>query len=197
MHHAHSRWQARALVARLTDAYAWHQAFWRSLPGETDARREFLSRLDVKDDLLEALLLSPEPPTAEHWGVWETNEVGASFLEHDRYYFSLRANPTVKRVVREEDGSRRKNGRRTASSPPRRWKRGSRARRPSPVSRSSSARWSSAHRWISAPVARARWSFIRASTSRACSGWSIATSSSTRGCAASGRRALSVAACCC
>jgi hypothetical protein len=32
------------------------------------------------------------------WGQWQTKQVAPTFLEHVRYRFALRANPTVKRV---------------------------------------------------------------------------------------------------
>lgn len=102
-----------ALHARLTDAYAWHRGLWDAFPGRDGEPRDFLTRVDQKDRVAEALMLSPGPPAARPWGEWESREVAPGFLDHDRYLFSLRANPTVKRVVRDGTGARRKNGRRT------------------------------------------------------------------------------------
>jgi len=101
------------LSAGLKDGYSWHQALWHCFPGKDGQRRDFLSRVDERDGTFEALMLSPDKPGTLSWGNWETKEVKPSFLEHRRYRFALRANPTVKRVVRSASGERIKNGRRT------------------------------------------------------------------------------------
>lgn len=103
-----------AAKLRLADSYAWHQALWRAFPDRDGRPRDFLSRIDQRGGMFEALLLSQAQPTPQAWGQWDTKQVPLSFLEHDRYRFSLRANPTVMRVVRNAAGDRRKNGRRTA-----------------------------------------------------------------------------------
>lgn len=59
-------------------------------------------------------MLSEEKPILPDWGKWETKEIKPNFLEYDQYLFNLRANTTVKRVVRNDSGKRKKNGRRTA-----------------------------------------------------------------------------------
>lgn len=102
-----------ALRARLTDAYTWHQQLWTTFPGRDGEPRDFLTRVDQRERSLQALVLSPAPPQPVRWGSWETRAVAETFLAHERYVFALRANPTVKRVVRDEGGARRKNGRRT------------------------------------------------------------------------------------
>ena len=98
---------------RLWDSYSWHRKLWDAFPGRPDASRSFLFRVDDKRDDFRILLLSLEHPVAPDWGRWHTKEVAASFLAHDCYRFQLRANPTVKRVVRLPGGDRKKNGRRT------------------------------------------------------------------------------------
>ncbi|MEW6750351.1 MAG: type I-E CRISPR-associated protein Cas6/Cse3/CasE, partial [Candidatus Latescibacterota bacterium] len=106
-----------ALHAGLTDAYAWHQGFWKAFPGRDGERRDFLCRVDEKEPrenrgrILEALVLSLQTPAATPWGRWQTLKLASTFLGHERYAFALRANPTVKRVVRDAAGVRRKNGR--------------------------------------------------------------------------------------
>ena len=102
------------LRQRLTDSYAWHQVFWQSFPGRHGQERCFLSRVDYRDRYYQALLLSEDEPAALEWGEWATKAITPSFLEHSHYRFALRANPTIKRVVRDEQGERRKNGRREA-----------------------------------------------------------------------------------
>lgn len=102
-----------AAQLRLADNYAWHQTVWRAFPEKSGNTRDFLTRVDRRSGVFEALVLSPDEPSPQGWGTWETKQVLPSFLEHDRYRFSLRANPTVKRVIRDEQGERKKNGRRT------------------------------------------------------------------------------------
>jgi CRISPR system Cascade subunit CasE len=101
-----------AAKMRLSDNYAWHQTLWRAFPGRDGERRDFLTRVDRRDQFFEALILSPNEPTQQTWGRWEPKPVAPSFLEHSRYRFALRANPTVKRV--DKTGKRWKNGYRTA-----------------------------------------------------------------------------------
>ncbi len=96
------------------DSYAWHKAFWEAFPGLDGEQRKYLSRIDSTDTRYNALLLSTKRPTLPEWGEWQTKEVADSFLTHGMYKFELRANPTVKRVVRDDDGNRKKNGNRTA-----------------------------------------------------------------------------------
>jgi CRISPR system Cascade subunit CasE len=103
-----------AAKLRLSDSYAWHQTLWRAFPGREDEKRDFLTRVDRREQFFEALILSPVEPTPQTWGRWQTKQVAPSFLEHSRYRFALRANPTVKRVVRCDGGNRKKNGCRTA-----------------------------------------------------------------------------------
>lgn len=104
---------ATTLQEGLADGYRWHQALWRAFPGRNGEARDFLSRVDEKGPWVEALVLSPTAPVPQPWGRWETRAVAPGFLRHTRYVFALRANPTVKRVVRVESGERQKNGRRT------------------------------------------------------------------------------------
>ena len=107
-----------ALALRLHDSYAWHRATWHAFPARDGARRDFLTRLDDLGEAFRLLILSGEPPTACPWGRWQTREVKAEFLEHDSYRFQLRANPSRKLVVREQDGARVKNGRRVPLTDP-------------------------------------------------------------------------------
>lgn len=103
-----------AIHHHLTDSYAWHQAFWKSFPGRDGQERRFLSRVDYQGRHYQALLLSEEKPEALDWGAWATKGIAPAFLERSLYHFALRANPTIKRVVRDEEGDRKKNGRRVA-----------------------------------------------------------------------------------
>ena len=99
-----------ALRLRLSDPYAWHRWLWKAFPDRDGQAREFLSRADRSEDFYEVLLLSPEAPTTLARGTWETRPVAPTFLEHNRYAFALRVNPTVKK----KNESNAKNGRRVA-----------------------------------------------------------------------------------
>jgi len=101
-----------AAKRRFSDAYVWHQVLWSAFPGKDGQRRQFLFRVDDKHQRFRVMLLSPDRPIVPEWGTWETKEVAASFLSYRHYRFQLRANPTVKRVVRDKDGNKKKNGRR-------------------------------------------------------------------------------------
>lgn len=103
-----------ALQHRLTDSYGWHQALWKSFPAPDGTPRPFLSRVDHYGQTYRIYLLSDRVPTVQPWGQWATREIVPNFLDYTHYRFDLRANPTVKRVVRNESGERKKNGRRTA-----------------------------------------------------------------------------------
>ncbi len=80
----------------LCDDYRWHQALWQAFPNQPDSKRDFLTRVDRLPRLFRAWLLSPSVPAVPTWGRWEVKQVADSFLDHYRYLFSLRANPTKK-----------------------------------------------------------------------------------------------------
>lgn len=101
------------------DSYAWHKRVWECFPDKPETARDFLTRLDDTGGGFRLLILSGIAPEKPGWcpdAGWETKSVGEDFLSRDRYRFSLLANPTIKRVIREADGTRRKNGRRVPIS---------------------------------------------------------------------------------
>lgn len=98
---------------RLSDSYAWHRTLWQAFPDKDGGPRDFLTRVDRRGGQAEALILSPQQPIPQSWGRWESKLIPTSFLDHEQYRFSLRANPTVKRVVRLDSGERKRNGQRT------------------------------------------------------------------------------------
>jgi len=112
----------RVLVGRgdeiklgLKDRYDWHQAIWRAFPDYPEGTEQpFLWRIDVGDAASTLWILSEAEPAPLGWGRQATKPVAETFLKHAKYEFALSANPTVKRVVRLEDGSRKKNGARTS-----------------------------------------------------------------------------------
>lgn len=117
-----------AALRDIHDAYDWHQRVWDAFPHLDGARndpcgggqlRHFLTRLDNKDGGYQMLILSPTEPRRPGWcpdheANWQIKPVAASFLEHSRYRFSLRANPTKKLTPKAADGKRHGQGKRVA-----------------------------------------------------------------------------------
>ena len=98
-----------AAIQRIHNCYDWHQRAWTCFPNRDGEKRDFLTRLDRKPGHYQLLILSPIEPIRPGWcNDWATKEVPDSFLSHDRYHFSLLANPT--RKVKSERNP--KNGRR-------------------------------------------------------------------------------------
>ena len=94
-----------------TDSYAWHKRAWDCFPGQPDAARDFLTRLDDTGNGFRLLILSAAGPAKPDWCPdqgWQSKAVGENFLTHPRYGFSLLANPTRKLAApRGADGKRR------------------------------------------------------------------------------------------
>lgn len=97
----------------LRDSYSWHQRLWQAFPQSDGEPRHFLFRVDDQHETFRVLLLSAERPVAPAWGTWETKRIADRFLSRERYLFQVRVNPTIKRVIRDAAGERKKNGRRT------------------------------------------------------------------------------------
>ncbi len=102
---------------RLTDNDRWHRFSWQCFPGEPGASRDFLTRLDAEQDCLRLYVLAARQPVrpaccAESW--WGCRAVSSRFLEHEKYRFSLRANPTRKVRTVDAEGNRKRQGRKTA-----------------------------------------------------------------------------------
>ena len=116
-------WLTRAVISPrtiltrgLSDAYAWHQLVWQAFPGRDGAPRDFLTRLDDKPAGTQLLIVSPLEPLRPAWlavtDSWETKPIPPAYFQPRAYRFQLHANPTVKRVMRNEAGEKKKNGRR-------------------------------------------------------------------------------------
>jgi len=110
---------SRTVYARgLHDAYDWHQLVWKAFPGRDGEVRDFLTRLDDKPSGTQLLIISPTEPTRPDWlseqDEWESKAIPLSFFQPRRYRFQLHANPTIKRVVRDASGVRKKGGKREA-----------------------------------------------------------------------------------
>jgi len=97
------------------DSYDWHQRFWQCFPGEPDRNRDFLTRIDTLEGAFRLWILSPRRPTRPNWCPPESfavREIAPSFLSHGCYAFDLLANPVKCLVQRDEQGERKRNGKR-------------------------------------------------------------------------------------
>ena len=102
-------------LLRIRDSYDWHQRVWQAFAGHDGQARDFLIRVDRKEEAFRVLILSRSVPPRPPWcptDCFGTKEIPDTFFGHRRYRFSLLANPTRKVRAENEDGSRRKNGRR-------------------------------------------------------------------------------------
>lgn len=94
-----------------SDSYAWHKRAWDCFPGQPDAARDFLTRLDDTGQGFRLLILSGTLPSRPDWcpdAGWRTKTVGEGFLARPAYRFSLLANPTKKLAApRDANGKRR------------------------------------------------------------------------------------------
>jgi len=103
-------------LLRIRDTYDWHQRAWQAFSGRDGQTRDFLIRVDRKEEAYRVLILSPNVPTKPDWcptPCFGTKPIPGEFFEHARYQFSLLANPTRK-VRSNVAGERTKNGRRLA-----------------------------------------------------------------------------------
>lgn len=102
----------------LRDRYAWHQRLWDLFPGRPDAQRDFLFRLDERNEFMEVLVLGSTAADRPGWCpdhdfAFATKLIPASFYGHQAYRFRLLANPTRK-VPFSASGERLPNSRRVA-----------------------------------------------------------------------------------
>lgn len=101
------------------DTYAWHKKLWEGcFPGEPDAKRDFLTRIDPLEGAFRLWVLAKRKPVCPKWcspDDFALNEIAASFLTHRYYAFDLRANPVKTIVQRGPSGETilRPNGKRT------------------------------------------------------------------------------------
>ena len=101
-------------LLRIRDSYDWHQYLWQAFPDRDGEARDFLVRIDAKEEAYRALILSRMPPTRPDWcpgDNFATKPVPEAFFSHATYAFTLLANPT-KKIRSNAGGERTKNGRR-------------------------------------------------------------------------------------
>jgi CRISPR system Cascade subunit CasE len=110
----HVAYDQAVRLLRIRDSYDWHQHLWRAFPGRDGEARDFLVRIDEKEETYRVLILSRTAPTRPAWcpgDNFATKPVPDAFFAHPAYAFSLLANPT-KKVRSDAAGARTKNGRR-------------------------------------------------------------------------------------
>ncbi len=103
-------------LLRIRDSYDWHQRIWQAFAGRDGEARDFLIRVDRKEEAYRVLILSRSSPTKPPWcptACFGTKTVPDDYFSHTRYRFNLLANPTRK-VRSNREGERTKNGRRVA-----------------------------------------------------------------------------------
>jgi CRISPR system Cascade subunit CasE len=101
-------------LLRIRDTYDWHQRVWQAFGGRNGQPRDFLIRVDRKEEAFRVIILSRSVPAKPDWcptDCFGTKEIPDDFFAHPRYRFSLLANPT-KKVRSNKSGERTKNGRR-------------------------------------------------------------------------------------
>lgn len=94
-------------LLRIRDTYDWHQRVWQAFGGRDGAPRDFLIRVDRKEEAYRVLILSRSVPAKPDWcptDCFGTKAIPDTFFEHPRYRFSLLANPTWK-PVKDEQGN--------------------------------------------------------------------------------------------
>lgn len=111
-----------ARVHGITDSYAWHKKLWMCYPGEPNAKRDFLTRIDQLEGAFRVWMLAKKKPVRPDWcasDCFALNEIGPLFFTYKRYAFDVRANPVKTLVQRGPNGEtlmnpngKRKHGKR-------------------------------------------------------------------------------------
>jgi CRISPR system Cascade subunit CasE len=106
-------------LLRIRDSYDWHQRVWQAFGGRENQPRDFLVRIDRKEEAFRVLILSQTTPGKPNWcpsAYFGTKVVPEDYFSRSRYRFTLLANPTKKLRVDDEQGARKKNGKRVPLS---------------------------------------------------------------------------------
>jgi CRISPR system Cascade subunit CasE len=107
-------YEQAARLLKIRDTYDWHQFIWQAFPGRDNADRDFLVRIDQKEEAFRVLVLSRTVPSRPDWcpsAGFATKPIPDTFFAHPEFSFSLLANPT-KKIRSNAAGERTKNGRR-------------------------------------------------------------------------------------
>ncbi len=102
-------------LLRIRDTYDWHQRVWQAFGGRDGQTRDFLIRVDRKEEAFRVLIVSRSTPSKPDWcptDCFGSKAIPDDFFAREHYRFSVLANPTRKMRVTNPDGSRKKNGQR-------------------------------------------------------------------------------------
>ena len=99
----------------IKDSYDWHKKLWVCFPDTPEAKRDFLTRVDIIEGAFRVWILAERKPLRPPWcsvGDFQVKKIASSFLSHRYYAFDLIANPTKCIVQRDKNGSRKRQGKR-------------------------------------------------------------------------------------
>lgn len=101
-------------LLKIRDTYDWHQHIWLAF-GERDGQpRDFLIRIDRKEEAYRVMMISRSLPSKPAWcptSSFKTKPIPDDFFAHQRYRFSLLANPTKKIINPDKPKVIRPDGR--------------------------------------------------------------------------------------
>lgn len=110
----HVAYEQAVRLLKIHDTYDWHQLVWQAFAERDGEARDFLVRIDQKEEAFRVLVLSRTAPTRPAWcpsAGFATKPIPDTFFSHPEFSFSLLANPT-KKIRSNASGDRTKNGRR-------------------------------------------------------------------------------------
>ena len=110
----HVSYEQAVRLLRIRDSYDWHQRVWQAFGGRDGEARDFLIRIDRKEEAFRVLILSITVPSRPDWcpsDCFATKLIPDEFFHHTDFAFTLLSNPT-KKIRSNAAGERTKNGRR-------------------------------------------------------------------------------------
>lgn len=91
------------------DIYSWHKMLWECCPDDSDAKRDFLTRIDQLEGAYRLWIMAKRKPVCPKWCPSECfalKEISPSFFTHRFYAFDLKVNPVKRELIpRNTDGS--------------------------------------------------------------------------------------------
>lgn len=101
----------------LTDNYKWHKKLWDCFKFNAQQKRDFLTRIDISNNTVQALVLSHREPLCPSWcpeSSFQYKKITQSFLQHKHYFFDLKVNPikTITQIESDEQGGQKKYSKR-------------------------------------------------------------------------------------
>lgn len=97
-----------AIKSKLITPYQWHKTIW--LFFSEKEKRDFLFNIDASKTPIQGLILSRTLPQGHPYIKINTKPLYRSYFSASHYQFELSCNPTQKKRVMLEDGTRKKNG---------------------------------------------------------------------------------------